>query len=59
MLVRPRDFEVSAGDPFASDTLGRQEHVKAVCRAIAEMGRARLWLLSTAVGGRARRRSWL
>lgn len=37
MLVRPRDFEVSLEDPFANDTLGRQEHVKAVCRAIAEM----------------------
>ena len=37
MLVRPRDFEATVEDPFANDTLGRQEHVKAVCRAIAEM----------------------
>ena len=37
MLVRHRDFEVTLEDPFANDTLGRQEHVKAVCRAIAEM----------------------
>ena len=37
MRVRPRDFEVTAEDPFANDTLGRQEHAKAVCRAIAEM----------------------
>ena len=37
MLVRPRDFEATLEDPFANDRLGRREHVKAVCRAIAEM----------------------
>ena len=37
MLLRPRDLEATPEDPFANDTLGRQEHVKAVCRAIAEM----------------------
>ena len=37
MLVRPRDFEAKLEKPFANDRLGREEHVKAVCRAIAEM----------------------
>ncbi len=37
MLVRARDFEATSEDPFANDTLDRQEHVKAICRAIAEM----------------------
>ena len=37
MLVRARDFEATPEDPFANDTLGRQEHVKAVCGTIAEM----------------------
>lgn len=37
MLVRPRDFDASSEDPFANDRLGREEHVKAVCSAIAEM----------------------
>ena len=37
MLVRPKDFEAAVEDPFANDRLGRQEHVKAVCSAIAEM----------------------
>ena len=37
MLVRPRDFEASLEDPFKNDRLDRQEHVKAVCTAIAEM----------------------
>ena len=37
MLVRPNDFEAACEDPFANDRLGRQEHVKAVCRAIAAM----------------------
>ena len=37
MLVRARDFEAMSADPFANDRLDRQEHVKAVCRAIAEM----------------------
>ena len=37
MLVRPRDFEATPEDPFANDRLGREEHVKAVCSAIAEM----------------------
>ena len=37
MLVRPRDFQITPDEPFANDTLGRQEHVKAVCGAIAEM----------------------
>ncbi len=37
MLVRPKDFEATLKDPFANDKLGRQEHVKAVCSAIAQM----------------------
>ncbi|MDE0666780.1 MAG: P-loop NTPase fold protein [Acidimicrobiaceae bacterium] len=37
MLVRARDFEATVENPFADDRLGREEHVKAVCRAIAEM----------------------
>lgn len=37
MFVRPRDFEASGEDPFANDILRREEHVKAVCGAIAEM----------------------
>ena len=37
MLVRPRDFEAIPEDALIKDTLGREEHVKAVCRAIAEM----------------------
>ena len=35
--MRPRDFQTTPEDPFANDTLGRQEHVKAVCGTIAEM----------------------
>lgn len=37
MFVRARDFEAPVENPFANDRLGRKEHVKAVCRAIAEM----------------------
>lgn len=37
MLVCPRDFDASSENPFANDRLGRAEHVRAVCSAIAEM----------------------
>ena len=37
MLVRPKDFEATPEDPFANDRLGCEEHVKAVCSAIAQM----------------------
>lgn len=37
MLVRPKDFDASSEKPFANDRLGRKEHVKAVCSAVAEM----------------------
>ena len=37
MLVRAKDFEATLEAPFANDRLGRKEHVKAVCSAIAEM----------------------
>ena len=33
----PGDFQMTPEHPFANDALGREEHVKAVCRTIAEM----------------------
>lgn len=37
MLVRPKEFEATLEAPFENDRLGRQEHVKAICSAIAQM----------------------